>query len=94
MVRAWRFHRPEMALGGLARPDAYLAEYARRSGRTLHPQCLRFWEIAGNVRWAITCLIQARRHLSGAEHAIDLLILGRLGAEVEVEVLDLIARHP
>lgn len=93
MVRAWRFNHPELKLGGIADPRAYLEEYARVSGHVPDPRALAFWEIAGNVRWAISCLIQAQRHLSGAERAVDLLILGRLGAEVEVEFLDLMQRH-
>src|SRR5437764_579867 len=51
---------------------------------------LDYWELAGNVAWAIGCLTQARRHLTGQERSVELAILGRLGAEVEHEICHLL----
>ena len=45
-----------------------------------------------NVAWAIGCVTQARRHLTGQERSVELAILGRLGAEVEYEICRLLEK--
>jgi aminoglycoside phosphotransferase (APT) family kinase protein len=92
LLRSWRFGRPDLKLGGVDQVEPYLERYAQLTDIEINRGALAFWEIAGNVRWAITCLIQARRYLSGAERTIDLLVLGRIVAEIEHEFLDLIER--
>jgi hypothetical protein len=42
----------------------------------------------GNFRWAVGCLAQADRHLSGAERSVELASLGRKAAEVEWELME------
>ena len=51
---------------------------------------LDYWELAGNVGWAIGCLTQMQRHLSGQDRSVELATLGRLGAEVEYEIVHLL----
>ena len=46
----------------------------------------------GNCKWAIGALNQSRRHLQGEERSVELAILGRLAAEMELELLDLIEK--
>ena len=53
---------------------------------------LLVWEVFGNVKWATGCLTQSRRHLNGQERSVELAVLGRLAAEMEYELLDLIDR--
>ena len=48
------------------------------------------WEVFGNVKWATGCLTQSRRHFNGQERSVELAVLGRLAAEMEYELLDLI----
>jgi hypothetical protein len=36
--------------------------------------------------------MQAQRHLSGRERSVELAVLGRLAAEMEYELLDLIEK--
>ena len=91
MVRAWRFGREQLRLGGIARPDGFLERYAQLTGLRTTQEELRVFELLGNVRWAIGALTQARRHLSGEERSVELAILGRLAAEVEHELLSLLA---
>ena len=50
------------------------------------------WEVFSNCKWAIGALTQARRHLRGEERSVELAILGRLAAEMEYELLDLIEK--
>ena len=56
----------------------------------MRPEELDYWELAGNVGWAIGCLTQAQRHLRGQDRSVELAILGRLGAEVEYEICHLL----
>ncbi|MBV8479200.1 MAG: phosphotransferase family protein, partial [Actinobacteria bacterium] len=42
--------------------------------------------------WAIGCLTQAQRHLRGQDRSVELAVLGRLGAEVELEICHLLER--
>jgi hypothetical protein len=48
--------------------------------------------VLGNCKWAIGALRQTRRHLRGEDRDVEYAILGRLAAEMEYELLDLIAR--
>jgi hypothetical protein len=52
-----------------------------------------YWEIAGNFRWAVGCIAQAQRHLSGQAASLELASLGRRTAEMELELLNLIERY-
>jgi aminoglycoside phosphotransferase (APT) family kinase protein len=86
LVRAWRFGVPHLRLGGIADAEPYLERYNELTGFDVRPEELDYWELAGNVAWAIGCLTQAQRHLSGRDRSVELAILGRLGAEVEHEI--------
>ena len=93
LVRAWRFGVPEKRLGGIADVEPYLERYNELTGFDVRPEELDYWELAGNVAWAIGCLTQAQRHLSGRDRSVELAILGRLGAEVEHEICVLLERQ-
>jgi aminoglycoside phosphotransferase (APT) family kinase protein len=90
LVRAWRFGVDAHRLGGVGDVEPYLERYNELTGREIRPEELDYWELAGNVAWAIGCLTQAQRHLSGQDRSVELAILGRLGAEVEYEICHLL----
>jgi aminoglycoside phosphotransferase (APT) family kinase protein len=90
LVRAWRFGVPHLRLGGIADAEQYLERYNELTGFDVRPEELDYWELAGNVAWAVGCLTQAQRHLSGRDRSVELAILGRLGAEVEYEICHLL----
>ena len=92
LVRAWRFGVPEKRLGGVGDVEPYLALYNELTGLDVRPEELDYWELAGNVAWAIGCLTQAQRHLTGQDRSVELAILGRLGVEVEYEICRLLER--
>jgi aminoglycoside phosphotransferase (APT) family kinase protein len=92
LVRAWRFGVPEKRLGGVGPVEPYLERYNELTGFEVRPEELDYWELAGNVGWAIGCLTQTQRHLSGQDRSVELAILGRLGAEVEYEIVNLLER--
>ena len=90
LVRAWRFGADDKHLGGVGDLDRYLDRYAELTGREVTREELLVWEVFGNVKWATGCLTQSRRHLNGQERSVELAVLGRLAAEMEYELLDLI----
>jgi aminoglycoside phosphotransferase (APT) family kinase protein len=90
LVRAWRFGVPDLRLGGIADVEPYLERYNELTGFDIRPEELDYWELAGNVAWAVGCLTQAQRHLTGLDRSVELAILGRLGAEVEHEICRLL----
>jgi aminoglycoside phosphotransferase (APT) family kinase protein len=93
IVRAWRFGRDALRLGGIGDVEPYLERYVAVTGRQIDVGELLWWEVLGNVKWATGCLTQSRRHLNGLERSVELAVLGRLAAEMEYELLDLIERH-
>ncbi len=92
LVRAWRFGSDALRLGGIGDVEPYLDRYSQLTGIVVPSDELLAWEVLGNCKWAIGALMQARRHLRGEERSVELAILGRLAAEMEYEVLDLIER--
>jgi aminoglycoside phosphotransferase (APT) family kinase protein len=90
LVRAWRFGADERRLGGVGDVEPYLARYAELTGRAISADELYWWEVLGNVKWAVGCLNQCRRHLSGVDRSVEFAVLGRMAAEMEYELLDLI----
>jgi len=92
MVRAWRFGVPEKRLGGIGGVEPFVERYNELTGFEVRPEELDYWEVAGNVAWAIGTLTQAQRHLSGRDRSIELATLGRLSAEVEYEICRLLEK--
>jgi aminoglycoside phosphotransferase (APT) family kinase protein len=93
LVRAWRFGADDLRLGGVGEVAPYLGRYVELTGREIVVDDLAWWEVLGNAKWAIGALTQSRRHLNGLERSVELAVLGRLAAEMEYELLDLIERH-
>jgi aminoglycoside phosphotransferase (APT) family kinase protein len=92
IVRAWRFGADDRRLGGIGEVGPYLERYAKRTGREIEEADLDWWEVLGNVKWGIGCLTQCRRHLTGQDRSVEYAVLGRMAAEMEYELLDLVER--
>ena len=92
LVRAWRFGADARRLGGVGDVEPYLERYNELTGRNITLDELLVWEVFGNVKWAIGCLTQSRRHLNGQDRSVEYAVLGRMAAEMEYELLDLIER--
>jgi aminoglycoside phosphotransferase (APT) family kinase protein len=90
LVRAWRFGADDRRLGGVGEVGPYLERYAELTGREISEEELVWWEVLGNVKWATGCLTQSRRHLNGLDRSVEYAVLGRMAAEMEYELLDLI----
>jgi aminoglycoside phosphotransferase (APT) family kinase protein len=89
-VRSWRFGQDELRLGGVGQPEEFFSAYEAVGGRSVDRQAVRFWEMLGNMRWAVGCIAQAHRHLSGQAVSVEFASLGRRTCEMELELLDLI----
>jgi aminoglycoside phosphotransferase (APT) family kinase protein len=85
-VRAWRFGAVP-PVGGLATRQELLAVYRAGGGADISPDELRWWEIAGTLRWGTMCLTQAFAHLSGAHRSVELATIGRRVCEQEWDLL-------
>jgi aminoglycoside phosphotransferase (APT) family kinase protein len=92
IVRAWRFGADARRLAGVGEVEPYLERYNELAGREITIDELLVWEVFGNVKWAIGCLTQSRRHLNGQDRSVEYAVLGRMAAEMEYELLDLIER--
>jgi aminoglycoside phosphotransferase (APT) family kinase protein len=92
LVRAWRFGADHLRLGGVGEVEPYLERYNELTGRDLSLGELAVWEVLGNAKWAVGALTQSRRHLHGQERSVELAVLGRISAEMEYELLDLIEK--
>ena len=90
-VRAWRFGSDHLPVGGIGQREELLAAYAGAGGAPIDLERVRFWEVFGNLKWAIICIAQAKTHLDGLVKSVELASLGRRTAETELELLGLIA---
>lgn len=88
-VRAWRFGNDDRPVAGLGTRPQLFAAYEAAGGSRVDPEHVRYWELFGNLKWAIICIMQARAHLDGLRPSVELASLGRRVAEVELELLNL-----
>jgi hypothetical protein len=89
-VPAWRFERPQLPAAGLATREELIAAYERHAGLELDPAALRWWELAGTLRWGVICVMQAFTHLSGAQPSVEHAVIGRRACEVEWDLLEML----
>ena len=91
-VRDWRFNRLDLPIGGFSKRAPFYEAYTRASGRSLNAAHLWWWEICGNLRWALASVYQGERYLSGQERDLELIAIARRNVEMELEALRLIQR--
>jgi len=89
-LRDWRFEQDALTVGGVGTLDRYVAGYHGQGGRPVDPTRMRWWAIMGNLRWSVTCHVQAERHLAGHDRSVELASLGRKSAEIEWEMVHLL----
>ncbi len=88
-AKCWRFGAGELEAGGIGTRAAFYRGYERESRTRVDPQAVHYWEVAAHVRWAIIALLQADRHLSGAEPSLELALTSHIVPELEFEILAL-----
>jgi aminoglycoside phosphotransferase (APT) family kinase protein len=89
-VRSWRFGSDDKPVGGIGTREEFFRAYEEGGGGKVDAERVRFWEVLGNLKWAIICIMQAKSHLDGHVHSVELASLGRRTAEMELELLNLI----
>lgn len=87
-VRSWRFGSDKPA-GGIGSREELFAAYEAGGVPPVDPQRVRFWEVLGNLKWAIMTIMQAKTYLDGHVQSVELASLGRRTAEMELELLNL-----
>ena len=89
-AKSWRFgvDRP---VGGFGTYDDLVAGYESAGGQPVDRQVLRWWEVFGNLRWGVICMMQASAHTSGMIRSVELAAIGRRVCEVEWDLLELLA---
>jgi len=88
-VRSWRFGNDDKPIGGLGQRDEFYNAYRTASGRSVDADAIRFWEAFGNLRWGVSCIIQAKTYIDGHSSSVELASIGRRIAETEWELLNL-----
>lgn len=88
-MRSWRFGL-SLPVGGLGRRAELYCAYEAATGRSVDPDQVHWWEVFGNVKWAVICALQAQAHRDGHVRSIELLSLGRRVALVERELMVLL----
>ena len=91
-VRDWRFGRLDLPIGGFAKRDAFYAAYEEAGGGPVDLEQVLWWEILGNLRWAVGSVFQGERYLSGEQTDLELVAIARRNVEMEFEALRLIRR--
>jgi aminoglycoside phosphotransferase (APT) family kinase protein len=89
-IRSWRFGNDDLAAAGLAGLDEFIAAYEAARGEPVDRDRVRYWEVFGNVKWAVICARQAHDHLTGVRRSHELAALGRRICEPEWDLLELI----
>ncbi len=77
----WRFGAPLREAGGIAPRAAFYRGYEARSGRTIDPVRVHYWEVMAALRWLVIALKQRDRYLKQGEKSLDLALTGRRPAE-------------
>jgi len=89
-IRSWRFGNDELAAAGLGELDEFQSAYEASGGASIDRQRVRYWEVFGNVKWAIICAGQAHDHLTGVRRSHELASLGRRVCAPEWDLLELL----
>jgi aminoglycoside phosphotransferase (APT) family kinase protein len=88
-IRSWRFGSDELPVAGVGELEAFLAAYENAGGDRPPAERIRYWEVFGNVKWAVICARQARDHLTEVRRSHELASLGRRICEPEWDMLRL-----
>ena len=92
-VRDWRFGNNHLPAAGLSSRDALFDLYQKHSGHPVNRDAVLWWEVCGNLRWALGSVFQGERYLSGEDRNLELVAIARRAVEMEFEALRLMAQQ-
>lgn len=90
-ARCWRFGNDHLVVGGIAGFAPFRQAYEAESGTVIDTRAVVYWQLVAEIRWAIIALQQQQRALTGGEISLELALSGYLAAEMEDNMLALIA---
>jgi len=90
-IRSWRFGNDDRPVAGVGQVDQFITAYEAAGGPPVDRDRVGYWEVFGNVKWAIICAAQAHDHLTGVRRSHELASLGRRVCEPEWDLLELAA---
>ena len=93
-LRDWRFGVLDQPIGGFSDRATFYRAYSAASGRALDPTLIHYWEVSGNLRWALGCAFQGQRYLSGKRSDLELAAVSRRACEMKYEAIRLIEQGP
>jgi len=85
-VKSWRFG-VGLPVGGFGTYEDLIIGYEEAGGDPVERSTLLWWEVFGNLRWGIICMMQASAHTSRAVRSVELAAIGRRVCEVEWDLL-------
>jgi aminoglycoside phosphotransferase (APT) family kinase protein len=88
-VNSWRFGA-ELPVGGFGTREELFAGYEAAGGRAVDPARVRFWEIAGTLRWGIICMMMYGAFARGSDASVERAAIGRRSSEAEIDLLELL----
>jgi aminoglycoside phosphotransferase (APT) family kinase protein len=91
-LRDWRFGALNKPVGGFAKRESFYEAYEKRSKHVVDVKKILYFEVLGNLAWAVGSVAQAERYLHGGDRDIELLAIGRRAAEMEWEAVRLIEK--
>lgn len=86
-TRAWRFDRPDLAVGGLDNAEPFFAAYESASSTRVDADAVHYWTVFGLVRWAVLNLMQASGHVNGTRRGLVFAACGRNVNLIEYDLL-------
>jgi aminoglycoside phosphotransferase (APT) family kinase protein len=89
-IRSWRFGNDDRPVAGVGDLDEFATAYEASGGAPVDRDRVRYWEVFGNVKWAVICARQAHDHLGGVRPSHELASLGRRICEPEWDLLQLV----
>jgi aminoglycoside phosphotransferase (APT) family kinase protein len=89
-IRSWRFGQDDKPVAGVGDLGELRSAYESAGGAPVDRERIRYWEVFGNVKWAVICARQAHDHLTGVRRSHELASLGRRICEPEWDLLQLI----
>ena len=90
-VKSWRFGVNDKPVGGFGHYEELFAAYETQSGIPVDPEAVHYWEVYGNIKWGVVCIVQALSFRTGLRRSVEHAALGRRICETEYDVMNLIS---
>lgn len=88
-MRTWRFGG-KGPVGGFGERVDLFAAYEKASGIAVDPNEVRFWEVAGALRWALGCVRRGYAYRHQSDRKLEFAAVGRRVEEPTYDLLNVI----